>query len=57
MPKKPFELFEEDFTRTIVDYEMFRKGVDMKSLSEKLAEIVLYSGEVKKVNDGISIKV
>ena len=57
MPKKPFELFEEDFTRTIVDYEMFRKGVDMKSLSEKLAEIVLYSGEVKKVNNGISIKV
>jgi len=28
MPQKPFELYEEDFTKVIMDYEMFKQGIE-----------------------------
>lgn len=42
MPEKPFELFEEDFIKTIMDYEMFKRGIDVKELKERLANKLMY---------------
>ena len=36
MPQKPFEIFEEDFRKTAMDYLMFQQDIDSKALGEKL---------------------
>lgn len=46
MPEKPFEIYEEDFVRTIMDYEMFRQGISPKEFEEKLLQKVLYGSQV-----------
>ena len=48
MPEKPFEIFEEDFVKTMMDYELFRIGVDTKEFNETLLKRVLYSSQVSK---------
>ena len=46
MPQKPFEIFEEDFRKTAMDYLMFQKGIDAKAFSEKLTKTAMYAGRV-----------
>ena len=46
MPKKPFEIFEEDFRKTAMDYLMFQKGIDSKEFGEKLMNAAMYSSRV-----------
>ena len=46
MPEKPFEIYEEDFVKTMMDYEMFKQGIDVKEFSEQLLQQILYSSEV-----------
>jgi len=43
MPQKPFELYEEDFIKTLMDYEMFKQGIDAKEFGEKLLNKIMYS--------------
>lgn len=52
MPQQPFEIYEEDFTRTVMDYMMFERGIDAKAFSEHLLNAVLYSSEVKQADNG-----
>ena len=52
MPQPEFEIYEEDFTRTVMDYMMFERGIDAKTFSENLLNAVLYSSEVKVTTDG-----
>lgn len=55
VPEKPFEIFEEDFVKTMMDYEMYKGGIDVKKFSEELAKKVLYSSEIVSTEDGASI--
>ena len=58
MPERPFEVFEEDFVKTAMDYLMFQKGIDSKEFGEKLLSVAMYSSNIK-MSDGnviISIK-
>ena len=57
MPEKPFEIFEEDFFKTLMDYEMYKRGIDSREFDDKLLQKVLYGSGVKQENDGISIKI
>ena len=45
-PQKEFEIFEEDFKRTIMEYIMFEEGIDVKEFNEKLLKKVLYSSQI-----------
>lgn len=45
-PEKPFEISEEDFTKTMMDYLMFKQGIDVKEFSEKLLNKVMYQSKV-----------
>ena len=45
MPVKPFEITEEDFRRTAMDYLMFQQGIDAKEFDESVLAGV-YAGEV-----------
>lgn len=56
MPAAPFEICEEDFIKTIIDYEMFQRGIDVKEFNEKLIKAVLYRGTVREDDRAIMIE-
>ncbi len=55
MPQKPFEIFEEDFRKTAMDYLMFKKGIDVKSFGEKLLERAMYSSNVEADDETVTV--
>lgn len=55
MPEKPFEIYEEDFIKTMMDYEMFKRGIDVKEFNEQLLQQILYSSEVTENNGSTQI--
>lgn len=56
MPEKPFCVNEEDFIKTMMDYEMFKQGIDVKEFGEKILNRVMYSSNVIE-NDDNSISI
>ena len=54
-PEKEFEIYEEDFVKTMMDYEMFKRGINVKDFNEKLLQKVLYCSEVNQDNNGTAI--
>ena len=57
MPEKPFEISEEDFKKTAMDYICFKKGIDTKAFGEKLLNAALYGSEVTSDDTGVNIKI
>lgn len=57
MPEKPFEISEEDFKKTAMDYICFKSGIDTKEFGEKLLNVALYGSEVSSDDTGVNIKI
>lgn len=57
MPEKPFEIFEEDFVKTMMDYEMFKQGIDAKEFNENILLNILYNSEVTMKDNKIIITI
>lgn len=57
MPEKPFEISEEDFKKTAIDYICFKQGIDTKQFNEKLVNTILYTSDITYDNDCVCIKV
>ena len=57
LPEKTFEISEEDFKKTAMDYICFKKGIDTKELSEKLLSATLYGSEVSLDDNSVNIKI
>ena len=57
MPTAPFEIFEEDFVKTMMDYEMFQRGIDVKDFNEKIMKVVLYSSVISENEGTIRIEI
>ena len=55
VPEKEFEISEEDFTKTMMDYLMFKQGIDVKEFSESLVKKVMYSSEITSNSNDVSI--
>ena len=55
VPQRPFEVFEEDFRKTALDFLMFQRGVDPDAFGNELLEAVLYSSVVE--NDGANVSI
>ena len=55
-PQKTFEVYEEDFIKTLMDYEMYLRNINVKELSDSLLSKVLYGGNVEETKDNITIK-
>ena len=47
MPEKPFEITEEDFRKTAMDYICFKRGINTKDFGEKVTAAILYSNKIK----------
>lgn len=56
-PTAPFEIFEEDFIKTMMDYEMFQRGIDVKDFNEKIMKAVLYSSVISEGESTIRIEI
>lgn len=57
IPQKPFEILEEDFKKTALDYIMFEHGIDANDFNDKLMDKVLYSSNVKDIgNNTVAIE-
>jgi type I restriction enzyme M protein len=54
-PEKPFEVCEEDFKKTAMDYLMFQRGIDSKTFNDKLYETAIYSSKVSTDKDSVVI--
>lgn len=57
MPEKSFEIFEEDFRKTAMDYLMFLRGIDSKKFEDKLLAASLYSSNILMSDDSIQITI
>lgn len=55
VPEKEFEISEEDFTKTMMDYLMFKQGIDVKEFSEAVVKKVMYSSEITSTDTKILI--
>lgn len=44
-PEKEFEIYEDDFRKTVMDYALFKEKIDVKNLEEKLLAAILYGSE------------
>ena len=55
MPKKEFEIFEEDFAKAVTDYLMFSKGIDVREFNEALTSKIVYSSKIMPSETSISI--
>ena len=50
--KQPeFEIFEEDFRKTIFEYYCFQNGIDVKKYKEELVDKMLYSFDNENKKD------
>lgn len=47
-PQKEFEIFEEDFRKTMLDYIMFENKINIKEFNEKLLNNILYKSKIIK---------
>ncbi len=57
MPIKEFEIFEEDFSKTAMDYLLFEQEINVKQFSEDIANKVLYSSAVTQNNGSVNITI
>ncbi len=56
MPEKSYEVTEEDFIKTIMDYEMYKKNIDVKDYKETLINKILYSSNITDIDKGILLE-
>lgn len=57
IPEKPFEISEEDFKKTAVDYICFKQGIDTKEFGDKLLNAALYVSDVSSDDTSVSITI
>lgn len=53
--EKEFEIYEEDFKKTILSYSMFKNNINEKEYNDKILNQILYSSNVKKDNNQVLI--
>lgn len=56
-PVKPFVLTEEDLAKTAMDYVMFQRGVDARTMREKLGRLATYSASATEMADSVVLEV
>lgn len=53
--EKPFEVYEENFTKTMMDYLMYKEEIDVRSLKEQIASKIIYFSNIELSQNIISI--
>lgn len=55
LPESPFVICEEDFIKTIMDYEMFKREIDIKEFGNALLQRILYNSKTTLSDGNINI--
>ncbi len=53
----PFSVSEEDFTKTMIDYLLFKENVDIKKLMNSISDKILYHSELNESDNSINVKI
>jgi type I restriction-modification system DNA methylase subunit len=56
MPEKPFEISEQDFKKTVLDYILFEQKINSDNFKNIILDYVLYNSEIKKDDNKIIIQ-
>lgn len=56
-PLAPFEIFEEDFKKTAIDYLMYEQGIDFSAFSTNLTDAAIYNGKIADNDKVVTISV
>ena len=54
---KPFEVCEEDYIKTMVDYLMYKEEIDVKELKEKISERIIYYSSISQDENATGIAI
>lgn len=54
-PEKEFEIYEEDFKKTVTDYLMYERKIDFNIFSNNLLNKILYSSVIERNNSEVII--
>ena len=54
---KPFEVCEEDYIKTMVDYLMYKEEIDVKELKEKISERIIYFSSISQDENATGIAI
>ena len=54
-PEKEFEIYEEDFKKTVTDYLMYERKIDFNIFSNNLLNKILYSNVIERNNSEVII--
>ena len=58
VPAKPFQISEEDFRKTAMDYILWQKGINAADLRSKVTDKVMYGSELlSDNNEALTIKI
>lgn len=57
MPKPAFEICEEDFAKTVLDYLLFEQQIDPKQFADSITRKVLYSSTISKIEETVNINI
>lgn len=57
MPRPPFEITDEDFAKTVMDYLLYEQKTDVKEFSDAILRRVLYSSTITGDDDAVNIRV
>ena len=57
LQEKPFEIFESDFVKTLMDYEMYKRNINIKEFEETLLHKVLYKSVINEIDDNTVITI
>ena len=55
--EEPFEVYEEDFIKTMADYLMYKEDIDVKALKEVIANRVIYFSSISPSTNSNSIAI
>ncbi len=56
MPKPPFQVFEEDFVKAVVDYEMYQNEIEAKEFKDALIGRLLYGSISTEDDSKVTVK-
>lgn len=56
-PEAPFEIFEEDFVKTMMDYEMFKQGINVNDFGVGILNKVLYNSKVTEDGKNVYLSI
>ena len=54
---RQFEISEEDFAQTVMDYLLFEKKIDPKTFADNITRKVLYSSAITQDRESININI